>query len=313
MELELTIGIATAGRPTLLARTLQSMSEAVLPNGYRETIVIENGPRCGVEDVVRCSPKSLRTRYLYEPQANKSAALNRLLEETVDGLILFADDDIRIEPENLCCYREAAVKQGPGWFFGGSTRAEYELQPPSWLMKFLLRSTGNTTLGNSTRTVHQPVFMGCNWAAHVSDLKATGGFDVRKGPGSATRSVGQEADMQQRFLKRGLQGLYLPDAVAWHHVPRSRCSPQWTLDRSFREGICGGIDAGKRGTSLFRRPLKDSLKLFRSLVGYGATRLSNNPRLRFYGEHKWHWRLGYRQGCKLENTTQAINNPRHAA
>lgn len=313
MELKLTIGIATAGRPTLLARTLQSLAESVHPSGYRETIVIENGPKCGVQDVVRCSPKSLRTRYLYEPQANKSAALNRLLEEIDDGLILFADDDIRIEPGSLRCYCEAAVEHGPGWFFGGPTRAEYELQPPAWLMNFLLHSTGNTTLGNSTRTVHQPVFMGCNWAAHVTDLKAVGGFDVRKGPGSASRSVGQETDMQQRFLKRGLQGLYLPGAVAWHYVPRSRCSPQWTLDRSFREGICGGINAGQRGASLFGRPLKDSLKLLRSLVSYGVTRLSKNPRLRFYGEHKWHWRSGYRQGCGLENTVQTINKTRNAA
>ncbi len=313
MEPELTIGIATADRPTLLARTLQSLAECVLPTGYRETIVIENGPKCGVEDVVRCSPKSLRTRYLYQPQANKSSALNRLLEETVDGLILFADDDIRVDPGSLCCYREAATEHGPGWFFGGPTRAEYELQPPAWLVRFLLHATGNTTLGDSQRTVHQPVFMGCNWAAHVTDLKATGGFDVRKGPGSPTRSVGQETDMQQRFLKRGLRGLYLPDAVAWHYVPRSRCSPQWTLDRSFREGICGGINAGQRGTSFYSRPPKDSLKLLRSLVSYGVTRLSRSPRLRFYGEHKWHWRLGYRRGCAIETMPQITNQLRNAA
>ena len=52
MARSLWVLIAAAGKPTLLARTLASLAAADKPGSYRGTLVVENGPRCGIEDVV---------------------------------------------------------------------------------------------------------------------------------------------------------------------------------------------------------------------------------------------------------------------
>ncbi len=50
---ELTVVIVAHGRPDLLERTLTSLAACDLPACYRRCLVIENGRRCGVEEVVR--------------------------------------------------------------------------------------------------------------------------------------------------------------------------------------------------------------------------------------------------------------------
>jgi len=43
--------------------------------------------------------------------------------------------------------------------------------------------------------------------------------------------------MQRRLLARGLTGVYLPSAIVWHYVPLERCTPQWTIERNYRQGV----------------------------------------------------------------------------
>ena len=57
------VNIATSGRPELLRRTLESLKECEEPVGYRETVVVENGPRGGAEAVVRAARSWLNVRY----------------------------------------------------------------------------------------------------------------------------------------------------------------------------------------------------------------------------------------------------------
>lgn len=64
----LTILIPTHGRPTLLGRTLGSLAACRLPQGYVETVVVENGSRACVEAVVEEAAEAhphLRLRYIH--------------------------------------------------------------------------------------------------------------------------------------------------------------------------------------------------------------------------------------------------------
>ena len=78
--------------------------------------------------------------------------------------------------------------------------------------------------GGAETDFDRPDFLGFNWAASASDLIRMGGFNEERGPGTVSR--GQETDMQERMLKDGMRGRYLPDALVWHYVPRARCSPE---------------------------------------------------------------------------------------
>jgi hypothetical protein len=86
-----------------------------------------------------------------------------------------------------------------------------------------------------------PFFLGANWAAFSADIRRAGGFDPQVGPGGESAATGQETMMQKALIASGVTRHYLRDAVAWHYVARSRCSPAWALRRAYRDGISLGL------------------------------------------------------------------------
>jgi GT2 family glycosyltransferase len=244
MARSLWVLIAAAGKPALLARTLDSLAAAQKPASYRGTYVIENGPRCGIEDVVRGFPREHQFQHRYVPEANKSHALNCYLTRLDDGLVVMTDDDVRLDPQVLVAYDKAAESAERGAFYGGPVLidAEHGL-PPQWMRRFYpLTIAESWSLPYPARTIltHQN-FMGTNWAAFSSDLIAAGGFDTRLGPGGTTGAAGQETEAQRRLLAHGARAIYVPDAIAWHYLHREFLEPEWVLRRTYRHGLEWGI------------------------------------------------------------------------
>ncbi|MBN1268845.1 MAG: glycosyltransferase [Kiritimatiellae bacterium] len=250
---KLYVVIATAGRSELLDRTLASLAACRKPETYRAAIVVENGPQQGAEAITRSFQSSLQTRYLHVAQANKSNALNKVLATLEDGLVFFTDDDVRLHPSTLMVYAAAAGDRESGALYGGPTAVDYEREPPHWLKVFLPLSGQGWSLGTEVKKLDPSdvsFFLGCNWAAFISDIKAIGGFDPGYGPGSPTGSRGQEHHAQDRLRLTGVERIYLPEAVVWHYVPRSRCSVRWVLQRAYY----GGVTHGRGGVT--RPPAK---------------------------------------------------------
>lgn len=246
--MRLIVVIATAGqRMELLKRTLVSISQAQRPTAYARTVVVENGQCLGAATVVGELAAPLGAEYRHFPQANKSAALNAILNDITDDntLMLFADDDVRVAAQWLQSYAAAGQRWGRGTFFGGPLEIDYpDGAPLPWVAPFLPASaTGWRWQGQEV--VRQPVFLGANWAAFAGDLREAGGYDPSRGPGQGVAAGGQETMMQWQLLARGASGRYLPEARLWHYVPRERCSEQWAIDRAFRHGLSAGLDGGR--------------------------------------------------------------------
>ena len=137
MSQSIWVMIAAAGRPQLLQRTLESIAMCQKPAGHVRTLVIEDGPRCGIERIVRDLSRQQPLQYLYSPEPNKSRALNLGLSHTDGGLIVFADDDVRVAGDWLMAYAAATEGIGGGRFFGGPVHvdAEHGL-PPVWMRSY---------------------------------------------------------------------------------------------------------------------------------------------------------------------------------
>ena len=246
MPSSITVLIAASGQPALLARTLAALAACERPDGYAGIVVVENGPRCGIEDIVRAVPADARARYLYVPQANKSHALNVALAEIDEGLVVFTDDDSRADPQLLVAYARGSSGVATGEFYGGPLIPEFEREPPAWMRGLLpnhmlgwqLPSGGRKSLQNRT-------FIGPNWAAFRRDLLAIGGFEPRLGPGGVTGGSGQDTDAQQRLRAAGIQGYYLPDARVSHLLREEYLDPEWILKRAYRQGLGWGIRQGR--------------------------------------------------------------------
>ncbi|MCK5742203.1 MAG: glycosyltransferase [Chlorobi bacterium] len=233
--------IATCGRPELLKRTLDSLSDVIKPDCYAGTIIIENGSKKGIEELTEAYKEKLNISYMFTEMANKSNALNVAMKDITNTAIFFSDDDVLYDKNILTEYAVAAKEIDSGSFFGGSFTVDYEAEPSDFLKKYMPPSAVGSNWPNDMSEVSRPIFLGSNWLAFADDIKLVGGFDPNFGPGSATNSTGQETNMQKRLLRKGFKGRYVPGAKVKHFVPAERSTPEWTIKRIHRVGISYGL------------------------------------------------------------------------
>lgn len=253
MARSLWVLIAAAGKPALLGRTLAGLAAAAKPASYRGTLVVENGPRCGIEEMVHDFAREHRFQHLYVPESNKSHALNCGLAQLDDGLVFMTDDDVRLDPQILLAYDEAARNVDRGEFYGGPVLidAEHGL-PPEWMRRFYPLTIAEPWLlpHVNRAAVNGQTFMGTNWAAFAGDLRAASGFDSRLGPGGTTGAAGQETEAQRRLLALGARAVYMPEAMAWHYLHPEFLDPQWVLRRAYRHALEWGMRRTRDGKSM---------------------------------------------------------------
>ncbi|MCA9116187.1 MAG: glycosyltransferase [Planctomycetaceae bacterium] len=293
--------IPTHQRPGLLRRLLESLASCRKPEGFLGVTVVENGERQGVEAIVAQAPRELRVCYLHLAQANKSAALNLSLEHADDELLLFLDDDVRVEPDILCAYvRTASRITGPA-YFGGPLQADLEVLPQPWLR--LPGSVRGWSLPAGSLTVDSPRFLGANWAAYADQLRAAGGFNPEVGPGGTTGAGGQEREMQHRLHARGVAAIYVEQALVWHWVPASRCSVEWSIRRAWERGVAYGLRIREKGLiSWTAQSVRIRLREYREARTETFLALGYSMKLEFA------WWRGYVTGC-LQRFITTTNSP----
>jgi hypothetical protein len=279
--------LAAAGRPQLLRRTLESIAACEKPPSYRGTLVIENGPRCGIESIVRGFAREHAFQYLYSEEPNKCQALNRGLARTERGLIVFTDDDVRVAPDWLSAYAAAAERRVRGQFYGGPVHVDAEFGlPPQWLLRYYPAVAtpwerpprgGPTPLPGET-------FMGPNWAAFAEEIVSAGGFDPKLGPGNKL-SVGDETDVQRRLARRGSVPIYVPAAMTWHYLHQHYLDPQWLLARTFRHGVAWGVEQTSGGKPWLAAIARLALKGVNAYATAAILQLAGGEQRRFRAKY----------------------------
>lgn len=305
MDRDLVVVIATANRGGLLRRTLASLAECSKPASYRETVIIENGAKTGAEDIIRSYHSSLKTRYLYAEQPNKSGALNAALEVVGDCLVFFTDDDVRVHPNTLCAYADAARGVHRRQYYGGPTRVDYQSEPADWLKAYLPPSARGWYLENNPGSGKKTVFLGCNWAAYVCDIKDAGGFNSRFGPGALTGSTGQEANMQTRLWERGVKPVYVPEAMVWHYVPQEACSPKWIKKRAYRYGVECGMKYIYEGPRILGFPRWTIRALMKKSLAIALRSTTGGVQDRLHANYNFFFTYGYMWGSRISHTEVA--------
>lgn len=241
--LPLAVVIPTHNRLALLERTIDSVLQCTQPPGRAvRVLVVENGGRFGTEQLLAKRQSWVRPEYHFCAQPNKSAALNACLDAIGDALIVFLDDDVRVDRDLLVRYADAAGHLRSGVFFGGGALVDYEEPPPQWLIDYLPPSARGWHPPDSSGISDTFAFLGFNWAAFSKDINKAGGFNPRFGPGGTSGGTGQERAMQIALRGVGCTARYVPEAVVWHYVPKNRCSAAWALKRAFRNSITAGFE-----------------------------------------------------------------------
>jgi hypothetical protein len=151
-------------------------------------------------------------------------------------LLVFTDDDVRVERGWLTAYAEAATRLGRGHFFCGPNSPDYEQKPPSWLLPYMPSCVAGLQPGQLERRLQPGEFgIGANWAVWREDLKLGGGFNLALGPGPREPLLGEEDHQQSLLVARGIAGVWIPTALIHHWVPADACTPRWMLARQVRQ------------------------------------------------------------------------------
>ncbi len=231
--------IATCNPSSLLERTLESLSNCVLPKNLNRVIVAENGPTATAENRVKSFDSKLPIEYHFFPNAKKCGALNRVLGLLGNDFIVYFDDDVRIDPNALMAYANRVMGKVGGVYCGGRCRVDYESKPEDWLVPHLPAAAKGWAPSTELCELSKSGALGFNWGAFAEDIRAIGGYDERCGPG--TKANSDEMNVQEKLLKNGIKGYFVPDAIVWHYVPIVRCSAEWLIDYKRKDGVGKGI------------------------------------------------------------------------
>ncbi len=226
--MRLNVLIATCRRRDLIKRLLSSLAACTLPECLDQIHVIENGSNDGTETICRDYSDVLPIEYVNESKPGKSAAYNRALRRIESGMVVFLDDDVRVEPTLLTGYANAAEQHGPKAVYGGAVISEFEAEPPAWLVPELPRSATGWEPDDPNH--FDEWFLGPNYGAFAETLLDAGGFDESIGPGTSMH-LGDEMEVQRVLYEQGCAKVYVPEAKVHHHVPVNRCNAAFALNR----------------------------------------------------------------------------------
>jgi GT2 family glycosyltransferase len=304
--------IPTHRRLPLLERTLLSVAAGRIPGNLEGVIVLENGCDEGAADLCRRLASRLPLEYHHRPEAGKGRSLQWAIERLQRGFVVLLDDDVRVSDGLLEEYASAAARFGRGHFFGGPLEIDYEEdgEPEEWLRVHLPPSATGWRPPSSAPTPSSEnlaFFRGANLGVFAEDLLSVSGFMTGIGPGALVpgtegNPTGLEDELQRRLLRAGMRPVYLERAVAWHWVPRERCSERWALHRIYRNTI-SSVLRGQRTESRDARwlgvPPVEWERYARAVVRATLTAPLPDRRRRFYARLKLSKQRGLIHGYRI--------------
>jgi GT2 family glycosyltransferase len=210
--------LATRDRPEDLERLLASLRKVTVPVALH---VIDSAPRDASTRQL-CDREGIR--YSLSPHPGKSRALNLGIRSSSADILLFTDDDARVDPawpERLLdgfYHPGVAAVTGLVLPMAVRTTAEYlfEMHMDEYEMGGLRR-------GHVEREFALPyspfraakVGTGVNMAIQRTAFERIGLFEEALSPGTPARA-GEEIDLYYRLLRAGFAIVYNPQAVVWH-------------------------------------------------------------------------------------------------
>ena len=300
----ISVVIATRNREHLLRDTLAALLEQRWPRDRYELLIGDNGSsdntRAAVESAAR-RPGAPRIVYRCISTPGKSRVVNALFDEVSADFIALTDDDV-CPDSNWLPALAAAFDQTGADFIAGRILPRWEAEPPSWLSSDLhgvlaIPDNGDKRLTIGAEGDGQGVMtIGANMAVRTSVVRHLGGFRHDLGKLSGTLRTGEDHEFFLRMIHAGYRGVYEPEALVRHFVPRDRLNRGYFRRWLYQNGqdVSRLESAYANGTQrllrvpryLWRQAAVDAV----SMVKAG---IAGNQRQRFVASTRLIWFGGY--------------------
>jgi glycosyltransferase involved in cell wall biosynthesis len=262
--MQVSVVIGTYNRAHLLKGTLEALASQEVPDSLKwEIVVVDNNSRDTTAQVVTAFSKTTATpvRYVFEPRQGLSHARNRGVKEARGSIIAFTDDDVLPAPDWITQVA-AAIDRWNAHGVGGRILPRWETLPPRWL-------TDNRHLLNRIAVMDfeasrllelpleaRPQVWGANMAFRREVFQRIGEFDPRRGIVGKKLARGEDTDLIDRALERGLKIAYDPALTVFHRIGSDRMRKAYFRKLTFDNAQVGArMEPVFRGRSFLGAPL----------------------------------------------------------
>jgi len=230
MSIEISVVIGTYNRALLLSGTLNALACQDVPNSLKwEVLVVDNNSRDTTAEVVAAFSKTaaVPVGYVFEGQQGISHARNRGIKEARGSLIAFTDDDV-LPARDWIVQTTSAMHRWKAHGVGGRILPQWESPPPRWLTEnqhlldrlAIMEFAESRVLSSPMRK--WPQVWGANMTFRRELFERIGGFDTRLGGIGKKLYRGEEIDLINRALDRGLKIVYDPAVTVFHRIDATR-------------------------------------------------------------------------------------------
>jgi glycosyltransferase involved in cell wall biosynthesis len=247
LQLDAAVLICTYNRAPLLGDTLDSLARSRVDSAHPlrwNVIVVDNNSSDETREVVtsRIAAYPVELRYLFEPRQGKSNALNTGLAATKAALVVFTDDDVRVDPGWLDASCRPMIDDPSIDYTGGPVFPIWERPRPAWLDEARSDLWGTLAILDYGREpfvfeARQRVPLGANMAVRRALIDRIGGFDPKLGRTGRSLLGQEQAEFFCRSRAIGARGLYVPAMSLHHHVPAQRLTRTYFRRWWFWKGI----------------------------------------------------------------------------
>jgi len=246
----ITVAIPTYNRAEFLRQTLAGLAQQNYPRDQFEVLVIDNNSRDDTQAVVASfSAARPAPRHVLEPRQGLDFARNRAIAEARGAIIVFADDDILMEPDWLAQITApfAADVQSRVGAVGGEVVPVFPDGLPPWVAEWHGPLAFRTDAGP---LLSRQIPMGANLAFPKWAFEKVGLFHTALDRAAGNYFSGGDSEMVRRLRQAGLEVWFAPRAVVRHQMPASRTTFRYATRHAFDSARSRVIDrAGQPGAA----------------------------------------------------------------
>lgn len=220
----ISVCICTCNRSESLRQTLNSLAAQNSINwGTTEVLVVDNNCTDGTMSLVETFRERLPIRRVTENRRGLSHARNRAVAEFRGDFLLFTDDDVRLGPGWLRAYENAICRFPNAEYFGGRILPDFGHAKPQWIVDEPLPLLDGVLVwfdhGVETRRFRstEALPFGASFAVKRSLFERVGLFRVDLGTGGTALGRGEETEFLMRAQNSGARGVYVGEALCFHH------------------------------------------------------------------------------------------------
>ncbi len=242
-----TILICTHNRAVLLNRTLHYLNEATPPADCRvQILVVVNAcvdeTIAMLRDYDRNSRQRgwLALRWVEEPRAGKSNALNRAISLIETPIVALVDDDHRVDKNYLMAICEAIRAHPEASLFCGRILPDWDGREPGWVhdrgtYRIYPLPIPRFDQGEQPHEISLggAVPGGGNLFLRREVFDRVGGFSAELGPRGHNLAGGEDSDFVLRALNAGERLQYVPAVVQYHYVDLDRLRLYYLIRKSY--------------------------------------------------------------------------------